>query len=273
MALNQVAQVNPIPVWPPSPKVSRARRSSFTVYLPLLQTHFWNRRKSVYFLTNKHIQKGCVVPHRKRNSLTEQDTPKKLLWRAPAFPRGWFCAYYIQENILWETVPVCWGWCEGALGLLPAELSPWPPHQLCVHETCHQSRFSSRASQLGLSSTSPLQECFSCKRKASLTGFLLTDPRVGGRVILVSLWPRSLPPAGSPESTRMKTCDFMPQERWRSQYVVNTFNIRMPKRSVRQRLVSNQNTTQETWKQPSTSHCTSLASGKQLPHFLNQTNE
>lgn len=62
----------------------------------------------------------------------------------------------------------------------------------------------------------------------------------------VHLGALSLPPPGSSESIKMKTCDFMPQERWRSRHAVNIFNTRTFERGVRGRMVSNQNTVQET---------------------------
>lgn len=73
--------------------------------------------------------------------------------------------------------------------------APGCHHQLCLRRSSHlQTKPGSpaRASQLGLPSSSPPKEGFSCRRKASLTGFLLIDPRVRGRVILVSIWPCSL---------------------------------------------------------------------------------
>ena len=54
----------------------------------------------------------------------------------------------------------------------------------------------------------------------------------------------SLPSPGSSESIKTKTCDFMPQERWRSRRAVSIFNARTLER--RGRTVSNQNTVQET---------------------------
>lgn len=36
------------------------------------------KEKEVPFLTNKHIQKGCVVTHRNCSSFKKQDTPKNL---------------------------------------------------------------------------------------------------------------------------------------------------------------------------------------------------
>lgn len=56
----------------------------------------------------------------------------------------------------------------------------------------------------------------------------------------------SLPSPGSSESIKTKTYDFMPQERQRSQRAVNIFNTRTPERRIRGRMVSNQNTVQET---------------------------
>lgn len=54
-----------------------------------------------------------------------------------------------------------------------------------------QTRFPSQGFAAGPSS-SPLKKGFSFRRKGSLTGFLLVDPRVRGRVILMSIWLCSL---------------------------------------------------------------------------------
>lgn len=173
--------------------MSRARRSSFTVYLPLLQTRFsWNRRKSVYFLTNKHIQKGCVVPHSQ-----SRIHPKNFSVEHQLFPEAGFVHIIFKTTLLSETVPVCRVWGSPAA----------PSHRAQSLGPCSSctSSASARAlicrsnqvllpglTQLGLPCSSPLKEGFSCRRKASLTGFLLINPSVRSSVILVSIWPRSL---------------------------------------------------------------------------------
>lgn len=119
-----------------------------------------------------------------------------------------------------EAAPVCRDQCEAALGLLPAHgHHPAAPTllpaatRLCAHRSSHlqikQGSPPPRAPQLALPSRSPFQEAFfSCRRKASLAGFLLTNPGVRESNPGVHLAPCSLPLPGSSQPIRTKPVIF-----------------------------------------------------------------
>lgn len=85
--------------------------------------------------------------------------------------------------------------------------------RLCAHRSSHlqikQGSPPPRAPQLALPSRSPFQEAFfSCRRKASLAGFLLTNPGVRESNPGVHLAPCSLPLPGSSQPIRTKPVIF-----------------------------------------------------------------
>lgn len=154
------------------------------------------RSQCIFWLTNT-FKKGVLYLTEIVTPCTEQDTPKKLLQQAPAFPRVWLCTYYIQDNIFIRDCSCLqrsvWGnpraLFHGAQPLGPHDSSQ-PPHRLCNCKSSHlQIKPGSppRAPQLDLPSSSPLKEDFLCRGKVFLTGLLRLDPRV----ILVSICPRS----------------------------------------------------------------------------------
>lgn len=172
-----------------------------------------------------------------------------------------------------EPVPVCRDQCEGALGsfpptaTIPAAPTAAPASTLPLHpqqlSSADQTRFSSQSSTARSAFQFPFSGGFFLMQEKSIPDWISSDqPRDEGQSNPgVHLATSSLSLPGSSQS--IKTCGFLPQERWRFQHVVNIFNTQMPKRRVRGRMVSNQYTAQETAKQCLSSlHCTSLASGQ-----------
>lgn len=182
--------------------MSHARGSPCSVYLPLLQPCFpWNRRKSVYFLTNKLTLRGCAASHRNCNSQSRIH-PKNVSSKQQLFPETCFVHIKFKTTLWWGCSCLqrsVWG-SPGAPSrprppsrllprLLPATTLALHPQEL---SSADQTRFSSQSFTAGSTFQFPYSGGFlSCRRKASLTGFLLINPRVRDRVIPVSIWPPS----------------------------------------------------------------------------------
>lgn len=127
---------------------------------------------------------------------------QKCLQQAAAFPRGLFCAYYIQDHAfmrLFLSAELSVREPRGSFpptATIPAAPTAAPATTLALHtqelSSADQTRFSSQSFTAGSTFLfSFLGGFFSCRRKAFPTGFLLINPRARDRVIPVSIWPPS----------------------------------------------------------------------------------
>lgn len=159
-------QLNPVPLQPSVSCISCAR-SSAADSLPLPDSLLL-KEKEVSFLTNKHIQKGCVVTHRNHSSFKKQDTPKNLSVEHQLFQEASLRYTIFKKTLCVDDEPALCSWQSrgavvGALG--HTETWGWScrgyltPQHLSAADPAWASR-------LGLPFNLPLKENIPCWRKS-----------------------------------------------------------------------------------------------------------